>query len=70
LEKNKSFHSKDKIEDTRNKISALLADGKKHHVTELHNFHIPSETLNKVLHDMMTEEEIFQEDGYLFSPNR
>ena len=70
LEKNKSFHSKDKIKDTRNKISVLLADGKKHHVTELHNFHIPSETLNKVLHYMMTEEEIFQEDGYLFSPNR
>lgn len=66
LDRAKAYKTKEKTEEAKNRILALLSDGNRHHVTELHQLLIPTETMNVVLADLMQEETIFQEDGFLF----
>lgn len=58
---------KDEVEAAKNRIMALLSDGNKHHVTELHKLHIHSATMNIALADLIQEETIYQIDGFLQS---
>ena len=46
-------------------VTELLADHKRHHITELLRLHIPTELLNSTLHSMIAEEQVVQEDGFL-----
>ena len=46
-------------------ILELLADGKPHHITELHDIQLPIEQLNAALEYLLREEYIYQEDGFL-----
>ena len=52
-----------------NAILELLADGKPHHITELRDIQLPTETLNVALEYLLREEYIFQEDGFLSKKN-
>ena len=49
-------------------VTELLADHKRHHITELLRLHIPTELLNSTLHSMIAEEQVVQEDGFLTLP--
>lgn len=66
LDRKREHEKKDKVEDAKTKILALLADGNRHHITEMHKLLIPTETLDIVLRDMTQEERICQMDGFLF----
>lgn len=54
------------INDAKSKITTLLSDGQKHHITELHKLLISTTTMNVVLADLIAEEIIYQKDGYIF----
>ena len=43
----------------------LLADGRRHHVTDLLALRLPSQQIDKALSRLMAEERIVQEDGFL-----
>ena len=49
----------------REKIVALLADGKQHYVTELLRLKLPNEELHAALYYLIHEEYIYQEDGLI-----
>ncbi len=51
--------------DCRQRILSLLADGKRHHITELFRLHLPTEEMNAALAHLMEEEEILQADGFV-----
>lgn len=54
------------IDDAKKKIKELMGDGKRHHITELHKLLIPAATINVALADMMQEETVCQQDGFVF----
>jgi len=49
-------------------ILELLADGKPHHITQLHGIQSPTGQLNAALEYLLREEFILQEDGFLIKP--
>lgn len=49
----------------REKIIALLADGKQHYATELLRLKLPTEELEAALYYLVQEEYIYQEDGLI-----
>ncbi len=51
--------------DARKKIQQLLADKKRHHITELFRLQVPTEELDAALQSLLQEEYIFQEDGFI-----
>ena len=58
----------DKMEDiakAQDQIEALLADGKQHHVSELHRIMLPYEHIEAALEEMIYEEIIIDDDGML-----
>ena len=52
-------------QQARQQILALLADGKRHHITELFRLQLPTEELNAALTYLVQEENISQEDGFM-----
>ncbi len=52
-------------QDAQKQIIGLLADGHRHHITELYRLHLPSEELNAALSLMVEEEIIHHEDGFI-----
>lgn len=46
-------------------ILLLLADGKPHHITQLRSIQLPYEQIDAALDDLMLEEVLYLEDGYL-----
>jgi ATP-dependent DNA helicase RecQ len=52
-------------QQARQQILALLADGKRHHITELFRLQLPTEELNAALTSLVQEENISQEDGFI-----
>ena len=52
-------------QQARQQILALLADGKRHHITELFRLPLPTEELNAALTSLVQEENISQEDGFM-----
>ena len=49
-------------------ILQLLADGKRHHITEIHRLRLQREVVHKVLDYLMKEEIVCQEDGFIALP--
>jgi len=49
-------------------ILQLLADGKRHHITEIHRLRLQREVVHKVLGYLMKEEIVCQEDGFIALP--
>ena len=48
-------------------ILDLLSDGKPHHITELRDLQLPTDSLNAALEYLFKEEYIHQEDGFIAS---
>jgi ATP-dependent DNA helicase RecQ len=55
----------DDIAEARQSILSLLADGKRHHITELHRLSSPMQAIDQALADLIQEEHVVQEDGFL-----
>ena len=51
--------------DTCQQILTLLADGQRHHTTEILRLHLPTEEVNAALESLLQEEQILLEDSYL-----
>ena len=51
--------------DACQQILSLLADGQRHHTTEILRLHLPMEEVNAALESLLREEQILQEDSYL-----
>ena len=51
--------------DACQQILSLLADGQRHHTTEILRLHLPTEDVNAALDSLLREEQILQEDSYL-----
>ena len=51
--------------DSRQQILSLLADGQRHHTTEILRLHLPTEEVNAALESLLQEEQILLEDSYL-----
>ena len=54
-----------KTEEAKSLILTLLADHKKHHITELRTITLPYEQIEEALEFLMLEEFFYMEDGYL-----
>ena len=52
-------------QDASQKIATLLADKKRHHLTELLRLQVPTEELDAALAHLVQEEKVFQEDGFI-----
>jgi ATP-dependent DNA helicase RecQ len=65
LEHNTDQASEDRISLPRQRILELLADGKKHHVTELNQMNIPDRQLDEALEYLINEEYIINDCGYI-----
>ena len=57
--------TKEGQQDARQKILNLLADHKRHHITELFRLSLPTEELDAALTFLVQEEHICQEDGFI-----
>lgn len=55
----------DDIAEARQSILSLLADGKRHHITELHRLSCPMQAIDQALADLIQEEHVVQEDSFL-----
>ena len=51
--------------DTCQQILSLLADGQRHHTTEILRLHLPTEEVNAALESLLQGEQILLEDSYL-----
>lgn len=54
------------VEDAKKRITTMLADGCKHHVTELKSLLLPTDIMDEALSFLMEEEYVHQADGFLF----
>lgn len=57
--------SADSQRDARERIKSLLNDGQRHHVTELHSLHLPTDVLDLALEQLINEEIIHHDTGFL-----
>ena len=57
--------TKEGQQDARQKILSLLADHKRHHITELFRLSLPTEELDAALTYLVQEEHVCQEDGFI-----
>ena len=53
------------LEEAKRQILSLLADHKKHHITQLRSINLPYEQIDEALDFLLLEEFLYQEDGYL-----
>lgn len=67
LDRDHELVNHDTLAATQSDILALLADGKRHHVTELHSIKRPYEQIDAAIRYMIAEEIVFQLDGFLFT---
>ena len=58
----------DSLQTARQHILQVIADGKRHHITELQRLPLATEAVDEVLSLLIQEEVIVQEDGFLFLP--
>ena len=57
--------TKEGQQDAHQKILSLLADHKRHHITELFRLSLPTEELDAALTYLVQEEHVCQEDGFI-----
>jgi len=60
--------TKDSLTKARQQVLVLLSDKKRHHLTELLRLKLPNEVLDAALTELLQEEHILQEDGFLTIP--
>ena len=61
----KTLTTGQKVADARQQILTLLADRQRHHVTQLRQVPLPYEQIEAALEDLLIEEQVYLEDGYL-----
>ena len=61
----KTLTTGQKVADARQRILTLLADRQRHHVTQLRQIPLPYEQIEAALEDLLMEEQVYLEDGYL-----
>ena len=61
----KTLTTGQKVADARQQILTLLADRQHHHVTQLRQIPLPYEQIEAALEDLLMEEQVYLEDGYL-----
>ena len=61
----KTLTTGQKVADARQRILTLLADRQRHHVTQLRQVPLPYEQIEAALEDLLMEEQVYLEDGYL-----
>ena len=61
----KTLTTGQKVADARQQILTLLADRQRHHVTQLRQIPLPYEQIEAALEDLLMEEQVYLEDGYL-----
>ena len=67
---NDDHDAEDNDDDAVHRILRLLADGRRHHVSELLTLQQPAEQTDSALEHLLREEQIFQEDGFLVSASK
>ena len=65
LKKQGRLITKEGQQVARQQILALLADRRRHHITELLRLAVPTEELDAALTYLVQEEKIYQEDGFI-----
>ena len=65
LSYSRTLTNKQRVAEAQQLILNLLADGQKHHVTQLRSLPLPYEQIDAALEYLMLEEYIYQEAGYL-----
>ena len=53
------------LKSAEERIKALVADGRRHHVTELFRLALPTDVLDAAVSSLISEEHIVQEDGFI-----
>ena len=66
----KTLTTGQKVADARQQILTLLADRQRHHVTQLRQVPLPYEQIETALEDLLMEEQVYLEDGYLILAQR
>ena len=62
-----ALSARQELQDAEKAILELLADGQRHHVTELSGIKLPSKAIDEALRNLLAEERITQKDGMLFA---
>ena len=65
LSNNSTSASEQAKDEAQQRILDMLADHKKHHVTQLRTIPLPYEQIETALEYLMLEEQLYLEDGYL-----
>ena len=65
LSRSKTLTNSQKKADAQQQILSLLADRQRHHITQLRSIPLPYEQIEAALDDLMLEEALYLEDGYL-----
>ena len=68
LNENRTLTNEEKTKEAQQQILDLLADRKRHHVTQLRHLPLPYEQIDSALEELMLEESVYLEDGYLTLP--
>ena len=68
LNENRTLTNEEKAKEAQQQILDLLADRKRHHVTQLRQLPLPYEQIDTALEELMLEESVYLEDGYLTLP--
>ena len=66
IEHRSDYLSEKSLKPVKEQIKALLADGERHHVTELLKLQIPQAHLSEAFSYLISEEEIHMQDSYIF----
>ncbi len=66
LEHRGKVATKQHLQEAEKAILEMLADGQRHHVTELSKIKLPSKAVDEALRNLLCEERIEQKDGMLF----
>ena len=67
LERRGETVAKGAAAEVRAGIARMLADGRRHHITELHSLAQPPEVVDATLQQLISEEIIYQEDGFIYT---
>lgn len=56
---------KERVTEAQALITALLADGNQHHISEIHALLLDYEAIEEALEQLINEETVIDDDGYL-----
>ena len=65
LEARRQLTGKDRRNAAAQQIMGMLADGQRHHITQLHSLALPYEQVDVALQYLFDEEYVYQEEGFL-----